>query len=200
MNITLDYIGREMPLFQKVLFANRWLFEPLLIKQISKTPSGAATLHTTIAPTVINGGVIESALPGSAFALVNIRIMPGETSDDAVKHIQDAIQDERIVVEKYGGVWHEPSRTHDFTSAEYKTIETTIRQVFPDIDVAPFFNLGRSDLIYYRDISDNSYNYAPYLYTSNEMGTVHGDNERISTANFLNMIQFYIQLIKNVNN
>lgn len=199
MSTTLDYIGPEMPLLQKAAFANRWLFEPLLIDQISKTPSGAAALHTTIAPTVIDGGVIDSALPSSAFALVNIRIMPGETSDDVLKHIQDSIQDERVTVEKYGGLWHEPSKTHDFTSVEYKTIETTVRQVFPDIYVAPFFNLGRSDLIYYRDISENSYNYAPYLYTSQEMGTVHGDNEKISTTNFLNMIQFYLQLIKNFN-
>ena len=110
------------------------------------------------------------------------------------------IKDQRITVEKYGGVWHEPSKTHDFSAAEYQTIETTIRQIFPDTYVAPFFNLGRSDLIYYRDISDNSYNFAPYLYSSDVMATVHGDDEKISTEGYLNMVQFYVQLIKNFNN
>jgi len=199
MQVTLDHIGPEMPILQKVVFANQWLFQPLQIKEISKTPSGAATLHTTVAITVVNGGVIESALPSSAYALVNIRIIPGETSDSVVEYITNVIDDPRITVEKYGGVWHEPSRTHDYSSEEYKTIERTIRQVFPDIYVAPFFNLGRSDLIYYREIADNSYNYAPYLYTSEEMASVHGDNEKMSTDNFLNMIRFYVQLIKNFN-
>lgn len=200
MQVTLDYIGPEMPLLQKAVFANQWLFEPLLVKQISKTPSGAATLHTTIAATVVNGGMIESALPSSAYALINIRIMPGETSDSVVEYITNAVNDPRVIVEKYGGVWHEPSKTHDFSSEEYKIIESTIREVFPDIYVTPFFNLGRSDLIFYREISDNSYNYAPYLYTSDEMASVHGDNEKMKTDNFLNMVQFYIQLIRNFNN
>ena len=200
MSTTLDYIGPEMPSLQKVIFANRWLFEPLIINRISKTPGGAATLHTTFAITVVNGGLIESSLPSSAYALINIRIMPGQTSDEVVAYIKDVINDQRITVEKYGGVWHEPSKTHDFSSAEYQTIETTIRQIFPDTYVAPFFNLGRSDLIYYRDISDNSYNFAPYLYSSDVMATVHGDDEKISTEGYLNMVQFYVQLIKNFNN
>ena len=40
-----DYVGPEMPLGKKLVFANLWLFEPLVVRQLSASPgtnAGAA--------------------------------------------------------------------------------------------------------------------------------------------------------------
>ena len=46
------------------------------------TPSGNAMLRTTTAVTVISGGNKENVLPESAEALVNFRLLPGDTVGD----------------------------------------------------------------------------------------------------------------------
>src|SRR3546814_5862973 len=39
----------------KMAVANRWLFTPLLKRQLADSPSTAAAFHTTIAPTMLEG-------------------------------------------------------------------------------------------------------------------------------------------------
>jgi len=52
----------------KLAVANEWLFEPLLIRQIAATPAGAASLHTTIAPTMLRAAQRKNVLPQDAAA------------------------------------------------------------------------------------------------------------------------------------
>ncbi len=52
---TLDYLGPEMPLINRVAVANRWLFSPLLVRLLGGTPLGNASLRTTLAPTMVGG-------------------------------------------------------------------------------------------------------------------------------------------------
>lgn len=63
----------------KVAVANEWLFKPLLIKGFAASPAGAAMLHTTIAPTMLEGSPKENVLPEAAIARINYRIAPGDT-------------------------------------------------------------------------------------------------------------------------
>src|SRR3546814_3895013 len=47
----------------KMAVANRWLFTPLLKRQLADSPSTAAAFHTTIAPTMLEGSPKENVLP-----------------------------------------------------------------------------------------------------------------------------------------
>ena len=71
--------------------ANDWLFGPLLVRQIAATPAGAAGLHTTTAPTMLQGSPKENALPTSAVARINYRILPGDTSADVMRRAKAAV-------------------------------------------------------------------------------------------------------------
>lgn len=197
IGLSLDYIGPEMPFPKKILFANRWLFGDLIMLVLGESSAGAAMLHTTIAPTIIQGGDKEQSLPSTASVIVNFRIMPGETSQDIIKHVKNSFSDSRIKVEQFGTIVHEPSPLSEIDSKSYKVIDQTIREVFPDVMVAPGLVIGRTDSLYYKEISDNVYRFAPYLYGLDEIDQVHGLNERISPDNYLNMIQFYIRFIQN---
>ncbi len=76
----LQALAAKAPFGVRMAVANAWLFKPLLIKQIGATPSGAALLHTTIAPTMLKGSPKENVLPQDATAWINYRIAPGDTS------------------------------------------------------------------------------------------------------------------------
>jgi carboxypeptidase PM20D1 len=90
------YLGPEMPLAPRTVFANLWLLSPLARRQMAATPSGAATLRTTSAATMIEGGVKDNVLPPHARAVVNFRLLSGETTEGLIERISALIADNRV--------------------------------------------------------------------------------------------------------
>src|SRR5262249_53564142 len=89
----LQVLAPFVPLPQRMLVANLWLSEPIVDRLIETTPEGAARLHTTIAPTIIMGGVKDNVLPPEARAIVNFRLHPRDTVESAIEHVRKSIDD-----------------------------------------------------------------------------------------------------------
>src|SRR6266566_6416457 len=87
----LDYLGPELPFFGRLALANRWLFGGLIARRLAATPQGNAMLRTTTAPTIFQGGVKDNVLPSTARAVVNFRILPGDSSATVLRHVRRAI-------------------------------------------------------------------------------------------------------------
>ena len=197
VGLTFDYLGPEMPFAQRMMFANRWLVGHLIISKLIKNRVLAAMLHTTVAPTIIRGGNKESALPESASMLINFRIIPGETSQGVIKYVKNTLSDPRLKIEQFGTVVHEPSPVSRPDSQSFYIITRTVREVLPDVMVAPLLVTGRTDSIYYQEVVENTYRFAPYLAGLEALKQAHGIDERISVDSYLNMIQFCIRFIQN---
>ena len=71
--------------FQLVM-ANLWLFEGLLLRVFLAKPSTASQVRTTTAMTVFRSGQKSNVMPSEATAVVNHRIMPGDTVADVRAH------------------------------------------------------------------------------------------------------------------
>src|SRR5256884_3438411 len=91
-----DYLGPEMPFGPRLVLANRWLFERILARRFGATPQGNAMLRTTTAPTVLQAGIKENVLPSSARALVNFRILPGDSVASVLEHVRQAVRGSRV--------------------------------------------------------------------------------------------------------
>jgi carboxypeptidase PM20D1 len=68
-----------MPFLTRALFANQWLFGPVIDEQFSSSPTTNAMLRTTTAPTMLSGSVKTNILPIEAVATVNFRIHPRDS-------------------------------------------------------------------------------------------------------------------------
>jgi len=95
---TLRSIASELPLSNRLVLANTWLFRPLVEKQLQKTPRMNALLRTTTAPTIISAGIKDNVLPCLARAVINCRILPGETIQSTLEHVIRTISDRRVQV------------------------------------------------------------------------------------------------------
>src|SRR5262249_62383256 len=95
-------VGPAMALPYRVLFANLWLFQPLVLRTLTATPATAASVRTTLAPTIIQGGNKENVLPTSARAVVNLRILPGETVASVLDRVRQVISDPAVHVSVFG--------------------------------------------------------------------------------------------------
>jgi carboxypeptidase PM20D1 len=191
------YIGPEMPFGQRIVFANQWLFAPLIARIMAHSNSGNATLRTTTAPTIFQAGVKDNVLPIEATATINFRILPGETVETVVERVKDVIDDERIQVNVLKKFISQPSPVSDPEAPGFERIHRTIKGVFPETIVTPYLTLGGTDSRFYARVCPQIYRFSPTPMNDEDTQRVHGTNERISLKDYRNMIRFYATLIRN---
>jgi carboxypeptidase PM20D1 len=198
VGLMFDTLAREMGFTMRALFANRWLTEPLLIGVLERNTAILPMMRTSTAPTILKSGVKSNVLPTVASAVVNFRLLPGDTIETIAQHVESVINNPSVEVNVLGGIVHNPSPVSDPQSASYKTIEKTIRQVYPGTVVAPGLVMGGTDSSHFWKVSDNTYSFVPFRINKDNVSTVHGINERLGVDVYLDIVRFYTQLLRNV--
>ena len=193
-----EHVGPQMPYFRKMIFANMWLFNPLVKRILSKSPETNATIRTTTAATMFHGGEKENVLPIQAKAVINFRIMPGENVESVMNHVQKTIDAPNVQIRPlHFSV--EPSPVSDVHSKSYEIIRKTIHQTITEnkLIVAPHLVVGGTDSRYFAVLSDNVYRFLPIVFHAEDLKRIHGTNERISIENYVQAVKFYYHLIRN---
>jgi len=192
-----ETLAPRMPFAQRLVMANLWLFEPVVIGKLSGEPGANALLRTTTAPTMLDGSPKDNVLPAEARAVVNFRIHPRDSIAGVTAHVERALGDERITVEPYGGFGSEPSPVSPTEGVAYELLERTVAQVVPGAAIAPSLVVGGTDARHYTGLTPNVYRFLPLTIGSTDLARIHGTDERISIADYQRMVQFYVQLIRN---
>ena len=79
----------------------------------------------------------------------------------------------------------------------YRALNRTIREIFPDVIVAPGLMVAGTDSRHYTGISDNILRFTPVRANAVDLKRFHGTNERLSITGYADMIRFYRRLIEN---
>ncbi|MBL8376838.1 MAG: M20 family peptidase [Burkholderiales bacterium] len=188
-------VAPELPLAQRVPLANLWLFRPVVESMLARGAATNAMLRTTTALTMVNAGNRPNVLPGDATAVVNFRLLPGDSSASVTEHVRRVIADERIAIEVLGNP-AEPSRISAADAAGFRLIERSIREVFPQALVAPGLVLAGTDSRHFEPIADNVYRFMPIRFASADLARVHGTDERIAVDQLAGMVRFYHRLLQ----
>ena len=192
-----ETIAPEMSGFQRVALSNLWLFGPVVQKQLEKSGSTNAMLRTTTALTVVKAGNAENVIPGQAEAVVNFRLLPGDSVAAVTQHVKDKAG-ERVTVEALPNA-SEPSPITPTDSASYQAIARTVRSLFPGTIVSPGLMVAATDSRLFTPVSDHIYRFSPVRAKPEDLSRFHGTNERIATANLAELVRFYHQLLRNLN-
>jgi|TARA_B110000967_G_C18855703_1_gene547092 carboxypeptidase PM20D1 len=187
----LRYLGAEMSFFKRMIFANAWLTQNLILKKLNA--------HTTTVATLIQGGFKDNVIPTTASVTVNFRIMPGQTIQNVHDHVVKVIDDSRITLSILQGGGQEPSPVASVHTEAYTIIEKSIKQVFGEVIVSPFLLPGGTDSKHFVEVTDHCYRLNAAQITNIEAAGFHGLNEHITVISFQNAIRFYHQLIQNIN-
>lgn len=193
-----DFLAPEMSWPLRPVLANRWLFGPILRWQLEQANSTRALLQTTQAPTMLLGSPKSNVLPQTARATINFRIRPGDTTEQVVQHVRDAVHDSEITVSAQPGSGNDPSPVSDVHSALFATFGKTVVSLFPDALVAPGLMIGASDGRHFVPVSDSVYRFVPMVLEPDDLPRLHGTDERIRISDYLRMIRFYAQLVQNL--
>ncbi|MEE9464723.1 MAG: M20 family peptidase [Candidatus Neomarinimicrobiota bacterium] len=192
-----EALAPEMSFWNRFIFANLWLTSPLVKSQLAAAPITNAMIRTTTAVTMASGSSKENILPIKASMVVNFRLLPGDPSARVLEHISSTIDDPRVRVEVLGAI-SEPSRVSDTEGPAYRALAQTIREIAPEVLVAPAMMMAATDSRHYNAISPSIFRFIPQRLTSDDLAQIHGTDERLSTENLAEIVGFYIQLLRNI--
>ena len=184
--------GSSSSFFNKMALNNLWLFKSSVQNKLSGSPEGDAMQRTTIVPTILESGIRENVIPTNAKAIVNSRILTGETTKQTEDFIRNAINDNRVTITIKGDFNTEPSPLTDVNSPAFKRMEEAVYQTVDDVIPVPYVMLGASDSRNYRVISNGVINFTPLI---NSKG-FHGIDERLPIKDFQRSINFFSSIIK----
>ena len=194
---------------QKRIFSNIDKLFPVIKGKLSKISALNALIRTTIAFTQIEGGDAPNILPKRASAIANLRLLQGDTTDQAIEHIKRVNRGIDFKIEKL--LVEEPSEISDMNGKSFNILKDIIASEFRigdilpsheyknrSVGIVPYLMMGSTDSRKYYNVCHAIYRFYP-LYLEKELyGTMHGVNERIPVERFLKMISFYKALIKKI--
>lgn len=189
------YLAPEMSLPLRTVFANQWLFGPLLERMLAAKPASNAMLRTTTATTMISAGTKENVLAARAQAVVNFRLYPGDTPETVVAHIRSAVNDDRVHVDSLGKFAMSASPMSQVDSV-FGVLQDAVGSVYQDALVAPYLVVGGTDGRYFHDVSQHVYRLAPFRVDNSEVPTIHGTNERLRVTSYLDGVRVFRQLLR----
>lgn len=190
----LDTLGRHSSFGLKLLFANLWCFKPLFF-MVCKMLGGElnAMVTSTLAVTKMQGSDAYNVLPPKAKAGANLRLLEGDTIEDAIAHMNKVMKDDAIEVQFVSG--GNASNTSRTDCSEFALITQTIRQTWEGVVPSPYLMMACSDSRHYSRISDRVYRFSPMTMSSDERKMIHGHNERVEESNIKNTVAFFMRLL-----
>ena len=190
----LDRLGRNARFGMRLVLANLWLFEPLLVRVLAAAGGETnAMTRTTTAVTMLKGSDGANILPARVSAVVNARIAIGETVESTMERIRKTIGDPGIGVEvmKPG----EPTPVSELEGPGFGLVERAIAETYPEAVVAPYIALGATDARHYARLSTRVYRFSPFEFSKAERASMHAVNEAIPVAKLGKGIEFYLRLM-----
>ena len=194
----LEYGGGSASLPMRLVFKNMWLFGPVVQHILESNPDTNAMLRTTTAATIFRAGAKDNVMPSVATAIVNFRLLPGDSVASVIEHVRKVVNDPRVKLQPMAGEPPvEASVRSSVDSANFKLMQKTLAQVYPEAVVAPFVFVAATDSKHYAPLTKDIYRFSPLILDSEDVARIHGTNERVGADNFARSIEFYCQLIRN---
>ena len=190
-----DVIARYSNFLYKFIFANLWLFGPVL-SLLGKMSGGElnALIRTTCAFTQAEGSKAINVIPPNANMRANLRLIPGDTIESARDYLKKVIKDDSIELSVLEG--ENPSPTSVAHGEAWDRIVKSVKATWDNTIVSPYLMFACSDAKHWSKISDKVYRFSAMALTNEERATIHGNNERISLETIKKSVEFYIRLIK----
>lgn len=189
-------LGSAASFGMQFVFSNMWFFGPIVKMQAEGSNTTNAMIRTSTALTIVNGGIKENVLPASAEAIVNFRLLPGDSIATVCDRVRRIIKDDKVEFEPVpDGAW-EASPVSTTDSKSYMILKHTVRRVFDGVPVAPYLVMGATDARYYSEITDAAYRFSPFHLSVEDLNRMHGIDERISLESYGKMISFFHELMR----
>lgn len=154
-------------------------------------PRDAALVRNTIVPTVLNGSGKTNVIPATATAELDCRLLPGQSTDVFVRSIAETIDDREINVEV---LLNFPPSASSTQTALFAAISAVAQG--EQAPVVPAVLRGFTDSHFFRERGVASYGFTPFEFGPDDLGRMHGIDERISTENLRQATRRLVEILE----
>ncbi len=169
------------------------------VARLSKDPIDNSTMHTTCVATRLNAGHANNALPQTAQANVNCRIVPGHSTEEIRQELEKVLADPKISVREVGGVGGVTNRRSfappPLRPDVFQPLEKVTENMWPGLPVIPDMATGASDGVYTNAAGMPTYSVSGEAIDRDDI-RAHGKDERIRMDSFYRAVDFYYRFLK----
>ena len=162
------------------------------LKLLKTDPEMNAMIKTTCVATKIKGGHAENALPVSASATVNCRILPQSDPNEVFKKIKELAGNKVSVSPISEAQFSPPS---PITDEILKLVSSSINTSFPSLPIVPTMSTGATDAIELRSNGIPVYGTSAMM-TDPTGFRAHGLDERVEISAFNASLDFWYALME----
>jgi len=166
--------------------------------RLSKEPSFNAYLHTTCVATRLSGGHANNALPQTAQAIVNCRILPGHSPEEIRQKLAVLFGDSQLTVRYISNEGEAMDTAPDRKAiappaplpAVFDPLTRITNAIWPGVTVTPEMENGASDSIYFAQAGIPCYGYSAAAIERDD-DRAHGKDERLPVDSFMKSVDFF---------
>jgi acetylornithine deacetylase/succinyl-diaminopimelate desuccinylase-like protein len=177
--------------------------DPAAAGRLALDPLQNATLRTTCVATRLEAGHANNALPQSARANVNCRILPGHTREEVRQILVGVFADPKVdvrYVDNSGRVLDSAPNGQALPPVKLRpevmqTLDKVAGEMWPGVPVIPTMSTGASDGIYTNASGMPTFGISGVAIDMNDV-RAHGRDERLRVESFYQGVDFYYRYLK----
>jgi acetylornithine deacetylase/succinyl-diaminopimelate desuccinylase-like protein len=157
-----------------------------------------ACTHMTFSPDIVHGGVKTNVIPDEVVLDVDIRILPGQTADDADAAVVDALGPlaAAVTIER---LHDRPSTQSPMDTPLWQALERLVARAAPGATLLPRITAGGTDATFFRDTGSVAYGFgllSPAVTYEDFSSRFHGNDERIDLESLRLTTQCWLDLCR----
>lgn len=160
---------------------------------LGNIPAYNATMRTTCVATMLEAGHAENALPQTARATVNCRILPTETADSVKETLIKVVNNPRISITPIREP--KPSAPSPLAAEVMQPIERITAAMWAGVPVVPVMSTGATDSLYLRKAGISMYGTSG-IFGDIDDSRAHGKDERVGVKEFYDGQEYLYRLVK----
>lgn len=159
----------------------------------ARSPLFNSMLRTTCVATRLEGGHANNALPQTARAVVNCRILPQDAPAQVEATLRTVVADTAVAVIPIDTAI--PSPPSPLVPAVFEPLEAATRALWPGVPVIPNMETGATDGLYLRNAGMPVYGVSGVFLDADDI-RAHGRDERIGVRAFYEGADFTYRLVR----
>ena len=172
------------------------LKNPTLRKKLLSDSTLNAEVRNTFTITGLQGSDKVNVIPGTAWAQVDARLLPGETPAGFIATLRRVLDDPALEIE----VLEQSTPTGSSADTDLmRAIRRVAARRDPGVPVVPTMLTSSTDSAKFRAAGITAYGFEPFKLDDGEVDRAHGDDERVSVENVGFALQFLYEVIVELN-
>ncbi|HTY36819.1 MAG TPA: M20/M25/M40 family metallo-hydrolase [Bacteroidota bacterium] len=172
------------------------LDEAAAARLAASKPYYNALMRTTWVPTMLSGGHAENALPQSARAVVNCRMLPDDSEEHVLATFHRVLADSQIIVTQIAPA--RPGPLSPLRQDLMTIVEKLTSSMWPGVTVTPVMSTGASDGKFLRQAGIPVYGVSGMFADIDDV-RAHGRDERFGVKEFYDGVEFTYRFLHMLN-